>query len=247
MRKANSKKSIKIITVAVLVFGIGVAYAMKTSGTVNLDNNSAKTVVAASNMNNPVAVAGVPAEVETETQPQVTEEVKAVTEETTEVQTETAAQTVAPTVEETQPVEPEIQKEEAAPVIDSRVSEVIAGINAERAAAGVAPVVYDATLTSMAQTRASENADNNFFVVEIGKHMRPDGRTASSICTDYGVYGYFGEVMGRNQTSPAEIVTGWHDSAPHYACMTGAKYNRVGVGVAADAKGNLYWVAIFMD
>ena len=118
---------------------------------------------------------------------------------------------------------------------------------AERAAAGVAPVVYDATLTSMAQTRASENADNNFFVVENGKHMRPDGRTASSICTDYGVYGYFGEVMGRNQTSPAEIVTGWHDSAPHYACMTGAKYNRVGVGVAADAKGNLYWVAIFMD
>lgn len=247
MRKANSKKSIKIITVAVLVFGIGVAYAMKTSGTVNLDNNSAKTVVAASNMNNPVAVAGVPAEVETETQSQVTEEVKAVTEETTEVQTETAAHTVAPTVEETQPVEPEIQKEEAAPVIDSRVSEVIAGINAERAAAGVAPVVYDATLTSMAQTRASENADNNFFVVENGKHMRPDGRTASSICTDYGVYGYFGEVMGRNQTSPAEIVTGWHDSAPHYACMTGAKYNRVGVGVAADAKGNLYWVAIFMD
>ena len=247
MRKANSKKSIKIITVAVLVFGIGVAYAMKTSGTVNLDNNSAKTVVAASNMNNQVAVAGVSAEVETETQSQVTEEVKAVTEETTEVQTETAAQTVAPTVEETQPVEPEIQKEEAAPVIDSRVSEVIAGINAERAAAGVAPVVYDATLTSMAQTRASENADNNFFVVENGKHMRPDGRTASSICTDYGVYGYFGEVMGRNQTSPAEIVTGWHDSAPHYACMTGAKYNRVGVGVAADAKGNLYWVAIFMD
>ncbi len=247
MRKANSKKSIKIITVAVLVFGIGVAYAMKTSGTVNLDNNYAKTVVAASNMNNPVAVAGVSAEVETETQSQVTEEVKAVTEETTEVQTETAAQTVAPTVEETQPVEPEIQKEEAAPVIDSRVSEVIAGINAERAAAGVAPVVYDATLTSMAQTRASENADNNFFVVENGKHMRPDGRTASSICTDYGVYGYFGEVMGRNQTSPAEIVTGWHDSAPHYACMTGAKYNRVGVGVAADAKGNLYWVAIFMD
>lgn len=247
MRKANSKKSIKIITVAVLVFGIGVAYAMKTSGTVNLDNNSAKTVVVASNMNNPVAVAGVSAEVETETQSQVTEEVKAVTEETTEVQTETAAQTVAPAVEETQPVEPEIQKEEAAPVIDSRVSEVIAGINAERAAAGVAPVVYDATLTSMAQTRASENADNNFFVVENGKHMRPDGRTASSICTDYGVYGYFGEVMGRNQTSPAEIVTGWHDSAPHYACMTGAKYNRVGVGVAADAKGNLYWVAIFMD
>ena len=121
MRKANSKKSIKIITVAVLVFGIGAAYAMKTSGTANLDNNSAKTVVAASNMNNQVAVAGVSAGVETETQSQVTEEAKAVTEEQTETQAETVAQTVAPTVEETQPVEPETQKEEAAPVINSRV------------------------------------------------------------------------------------------------------------------------------
>ena len=84
---------------------------------------------------------------------------------------------------------------------------MIACINAERAAAGVAPVVYDATLTSMAQTRASENADNNFFVVENGKHMRPDGRTASSICKDFGVYGYFGEVMGIKQTRTGEFVS----------------------------------------
>ena len=44
-----------------------------------------------------------------------------------------------------------------------------------------------------------------------------------------------------------EIVTGWHNSATHYACMTSSKYNRVGVGIAADSEGYLYWVAIFMD
>lgn len=73
------------------------------------------------------------------------------------------------------------------------------------------------------------------------------GSNASSICSDYGQAGYFGEVMGRYQTSPAEIVDGWHNSATHYACMTSTKYNRVGVGVAADSEGYLYWVAIFMD
>ena len=83
--------------------------------------------------------------------------------------------------------------------------------------------------------------------IENGKHKRPDGRNASSICEDYGQSGSFGEVMGRYQETPDEIVTGWHNSATHYACMTSSKYNRVGVGIAADSEGYLYWVAIFMD
>ena len=130
---------------------------------------------------------------------------------------------------------------------DARVAQVIAGINAEREAAGVAAVTYDVTLTDMAQVRASENAANDYFVIENGKHKRPDGRNASSICEDYGQRGSFGEVMGRYQETPDEIVTGWHNSATHYACMTSSKYNRVGVGIAADSEGYLYWVAIFMD
>ena len=44
-----------------------------------------------------------------------------------------------------------------------------------------------------------------------------------------------------------KIGNGWHNSATHYACMTSTKYNRVGVGIAADSEGYLYWVAIFMD
>ena len=90
-------------------------------------------------------------------------------------------------------------------------------------------------------------AANDYFVIENGKHKRPDGRNASSICEDYGQRGSFGEVMGRYQETPDEIVTGWHNSATHYACMTSSKYNRVGVGIAADSEGYLYWVAIFMD
>ena len=127
------------------------------------------------------------------------------------------------------------------------MAQVIAGINAKREAAGVAAVTYDVTLTDMAQVRASENAANDYFVIENGKHKRPDGRNASSICEDYGQSGSFGEVMGRYQETPDEIVTGWHNSATHYACMTSSKYNRVGVGIAADSEGYLYWVAIFMD
>lgn len=232
MKKNNSKKWIKTITIttAVLVFAAGAVFALKSAGTANTDKDSADTVVAAANEVTDLVVK------------------ETVSEKETEVITETAA--TEATTEAVQ--EPEVTEAVTElPVVqtpsDARVAQVIAGINAEREAAGVAAVTYDVTLTDMAQVRASENAANDYFVIENGKHKRPDGRKASSICEDYGQSGSFGEVMGRYQETPDEIVTGWHNSASHYACMTSGKYNRVGVGIAADSEGYLYWVAIFMD
>ena len=246
MKKNNSKKWIKTITIttAVLVFAAGAVFALKSAGTANTDKDSADTVVAAANEATDLVVKETVSEKETEviTETAATE---ATTEEATEAVTEQSS-----TIAEIQP-QTEVATEAPAPVVqtpsDARVAQVIAGINAEREAAGVAAVTYDVTLTDMAQVRASENAANDYFVIENGKHKRPDGRKASSICEDYGQSGNFGEVMGRYQETPDEIVTGWHNSATHYACMTNTKYSRVGVGVAADSEGYLYWVAIFMD
>lgn len=261
MKKNNSKKWIKTITIttAVLVFAAGAVFALKSAGTANTDKDSADTVVAAANEATDLVVKETVSEKETEV---ITE--TAATEATTEITTEEATETVteqSSTIAEIQPQtevateavqEPEVTEAVTElPVVqtpsDARVAQVIAGINAEREAAGVAAVTYDVTLTDMAQVRASENAANDYFVIENGKHKRPDGRNASSICEDYGQSGNFGEVMGRYQETPDEIVAGWHNSATHYACMTNGKYNRVGVGIAADSEGYLYWVAIFMD
>ena len=257
MKKNNSKKWIKTITIttAVLVFAAGAVFALESAGTANTDKDSADTVVAAANEATDLVVKETVSEKETEA---VTETI--VTEATTEITTEEATEAVteqSSTIAESQPQtevateavqEPEVTD---VPVVqapsDARVAQVIAGINAKREAAGVAAVTYDVTLTDMAQVRASENAANDYFVIENGKHKRPDGRNASSICEDYGQSGNFGEVMGRYQETPDEIVTGWYNSASHYACMTSSKYNRVGVGIAADSEGYLYWVAIFMD
>lgn len=240
MKKNNSKKWIKTITIttAVLVFAAGAVFALKSAGTANTDKDSADTVVAAANEATDLVVKETASEKETEV---ITETVTEQSSTIAEIQPQTEVATEAVQ-------EPEVTE---LPVVqtpsDARVAQVIAGINAEREAAGVAAVTYDVTLTDMAQVRASENAANDYFVIENGKHKRPDGRKASSICEDYGQSGNFGEVMGRYQETPDEIVTGWHNSATHYACMTSSKYNRVGVGIAADSEGYLYWVAIFMD
>lgn len=252
MKKNNSKKWIKTITIttAVLVFAAGAVFALESAGTANTDKDSADTVVAAANEATDLVVKETVSEKETEA---VTETI--VTEATTEITTEEATEAVteqSSTIAESQP-QTEVATEAVTdvPVVqapsDARVAQVIAGINAKREAAGVAAVTYDVTLTDMAQVRASENAANDYFVIENGKHKRPNGRNASSICEDYGQRGSFGEIMGRYQETPDEIVTGWYNSATHYACMTSSKYNRVGVGIAADSEGYLYWVAIFMD
>ena len=249
MKKNNSKKWIKTITIttAVLVFAAGVVFALKSAGTANTDKDSADTVVAAANEATDLVVKETASEKETEviTETAATEAVTEQSSTIAEIQPQTEAATEA--VQEPEVTEAVTELPVVQTPSDARVAQVIAGINAEREAAGVAAVTYDVTLTDMAQVRASENAANDYFVIENGKHKRPDGRKASSICEDYGQSGSFGEVMGRYQETPDEIVTGWHNSATHYACMTSTKYSRVGVGVAADSEGYLYWVAIFMD
>ena len=243
MKKNNSKKWIKTITIttAVLVFAAGAVFAFKSAGTANTDKDSADTVVAAANEATDLVVKETEVITETAATEAVTEQSSTIA----EIQPQTEAATEA--VQEPEVTEAVTELPVVQTPSDARVAQVIAGINAEREAAGVAAVTYDVTLTDMAQVRASENAANDYFVIENGKHKRPDGRNASSICEDYGQSGNFGEVMGRYQETPDEIVTGWHNSATHYACMTSSKYNRVGVGIAADSEGYLYWVAIFMD
>lgn len=132
----------------------------------------------------------------------------------------------------------------------SYINQVYNLINQERAAAGKQAVALDSSLTQMACHRAVENADNDCFTISGGHHVRPNGKNASSICYYYGIYGSYGENMGRYQMTPQEIVMGeygWHNSASHYACMTDSEYNRVGIGVAQDSEGYYYWIAIFMD
>ena len=128
------------------------------------------------------------------------------------------------------------------------VNQVYALINQERTAAGVPTVSKDSTLTIVAMHRSVENAWMNFMEVSSdGHHLRPNGQKASTICTYYNLYGSYGENLGRYQSSPSEIVSGWHNSAAHYSCMTNTKYTKVGIGVAKDSAGYIYWTAIFMD
>ena len=149
MKKNNSKKWIKTITIttAVLVFAAGAVFALKSAGTANTDKDSADTVVAAANEATDLVVKETVSEKETEviTETAATE---ATTEEATEAVTEQSS-TIAEIQPQTEVATEAVQEPEVTelPVVqtpsDARVAQVIAGINAEREAAGVAVSIKD--------------------------------------------------------------------------------------------------------
>lgn len=126
--------------------------------------------------------------------------------------------------------------------------EVIDLINIKREEAGVESLKLSPVLTQMAQIRADENALNDWFVTdENGKHIRPDGRTASTICSDFAKGGHWGEIMGRFQDSPEEVINDWTNSEKHYNCMINPIYTKAGVGIAKDSTNHYYWIVEFLE
>lgn len=131
----------------------------------------------------------------------------------------------------------------------SQASEVVNLINEYRTANGLAKLTVNDTLSTAAMHRAAESAyaDWNMTAMEGGakRHIRPNFTKASTIASEYGIGGNFGENFGRWQASPSEIVAQWKSSSSHNALLLSESYTKVGIGVAQDSRGDYYWVALF--
>lgn len=131
----------------------------------------------------------------------------------------------------------------------SQASEVVNLINEYRTANGLAKLSVNDTLSTAAMHRAAESAyaDWNMTAMEGGakRHIRPNFTKASTIASEYGIGGNFGENFGRWQASPSEIIAQWKTSSSHNALLLSGSYTKVGIGVAQDSYGDYYWVALF--
>ena len=132
---------------------------------------------------------------------------------------------------------------------ESLESEVVNLINEYRTANGLAKLTVNDTLSTAAMHRAAESAyaDWNMTAMEGGakRHIRPNFTKASTIASEYGIGGNFGENFGRWQASPSEIIAQWKSSSSHNALLLSESYTKVGIGVAQDSLGDYYWVALF--
>ena len=117
--------------------------------------------------------------------------------------------------------------------------------NSYRSEIGVKKLVLDNDLTVAATMRAIEMGENDYY-----SHTRPNGTSCFTIIYEYGLsYSAAGEniAMGTDWYFTADIVSGkWKNSPGHYANMTDASFNKIGIGKYTYG-GYTYWVQLFTD
>lgn len=124
--------------------------------------------------------------------------------------------------------------------VSSYANEVLAILNAERAAVGLSPLTINPTLQSIAQVRAEE-------IKTLFSHTRPNGQSWSSLLGEYGYgYSYAGENIAAGYRTPADVMTGWMNSSGHRANILNGNYNQIGIGIYND-NGYIYWSQNFSN
>lgn len=111
-------------------------------------------------------------------------------------------------------------------------------LNEYRSRHGLGRVVLDAELIATAQAYAQDMAYHGHFS-HTGRDWSNSGvRARRAGCT----WQHVGENLGWGQTSEAEVIQGWAESAGHRGNLPVANFTRYGM-----ARVGTYWVLMFAD
>lgn len=140
-----------------------------------------------------------------------------------------------------------VQQAPASVSLDGAESFVLQAINEQRAAAGVAPVKLQATVTEISRSRSNDMAARNYF-----SHTSPEGKQFLGMLGEHKVgYKFAGEILARNNYPDAEAsrvaIESYMSSAAHKAILLDGRFTSVGVGHAVGADGMHYYTVIFVQ
>lgn len=136
---------------------------------------------------------------------------------------------------------------QATPGTDTAIStitdaQVLAYTNIERSKAGLPLLAGDATLVGIAQKKARDMIDRDYFA-----HESPDGKTIGDLAKAVG-YDYLsvGENLALGDFADAEkLVDAWMNSPGHRANILSSVYTQIGIAVVRGTiNGHESWVAV---
>lgn len=167
---------------------------------------------------------------------------------------ETPAESEAPApetpVESEAPVVPEVPVEVTPPVVtpdkpadqgssSSYAQQVLDLVNEQRAANGLQSLTLSSSLSAVAQAKAQDMKDNNYF-----SHNSPTYGSPFDMMKTFGIsYRTAGENIAMGYATPKAVVTAWMNSSGHRANILNANYTQMGIGYVAT--GN-YWSQMFI-
>lgn len=110
-------------------------------------------------------------------------------------------------------------------------AEILELVNAERARAGVSPLLLDERLNQSAQEKADDMEYRHYY-----GHVSPDGVHGYSLAENRtkGSCGLVGENIIKNyyDGNSRDAVDGWMNSKPHREAILDSRYTKTGFGIS---------------
>ena len=120
--------------------------------------------------------------------------------------------------------------------------EVVTLVNQERAKLGLAPLKDNSQLSNVARTKSEDMANKNYF-----SHTSPTYGSPFDMMKKFGItYTTAGENIAMGQQTAASVMDGWMNSSGHKANILSKDFTEIGVGVAKDKSGTIYWTQQFI-
>lgn len=123
--------------------------------------------------------------------------------------------------------------------MDSLSSQVIQLVNNARKNNGLSPLKVDPALVKMANMKAQDMLNNNYF-----SHTSPTYGSPFDMMNKLGIsYTAAGENIAEGQTSATKVMTDWMNSPGHRANILNKQYTYIGVGHTSNKN---FWVQEFI-
>jgi uncharacterized YkwD family protein/spore coat assembly protein SafA len=121
-------------------------------------------------------------------------------------------------------------------------NEVIVLVNQERAKRGLQTLTQNWQLCRIARYKSQDMVNKNYFA-----HISPTYGSPFKMMESFGIrFSAAGENIAMGQQSPQAVMTAWMNSPGHRSNILSAAYTQIGVGVAKDSRGVLYWTQQFI-
>ena len=120
--------------------------------------------------------------------------------------------------------------------------QVLELVNIERTKRGLSALTLDSKLSSVATTKSQDMINKNYF-----DHTSPTYGSPFDMMKKFGIsYRTAGENIAKGQRTPQEVMNAWMNSSGHRANILNANFTKLGVGIAKDSNGRLYWTQMFI-
>ncbi|MBU3147006.1 CAP domain-containing protein, partial [Clostridium sp. CF012] len=115
--------------------------------------------------------------------------------------------------------------------------EVVTLVNQERSKQGLAPLTDNVKLSNVARTKSEDMIAKNYF-----DHTSPTYGSPFDMMKQFGItYKAAGENIAMGQQTASSVMTSWMNSPGHKANILSKNFTDIGVGVAKDKSGAIYW------